>query len=131
MSCSSALSLSLSLCVCLSLALTRLSRHALVVQDGMVGETLIFRRRGEPDRQAGLRQQLPKRMRFVMDVSASMSRFNQWDRRLDRLAQATVLSCYAATRTETLAASASFLFKVSFSRGAKGACVLRSAARPS
>eukprot|EP01134_Creolimax_fragrantissima_P008370 CFRG8370T1 len=59
--------------------------------DGMMGEENIYKRRGEPDQQMGLHQAKPKRMAFVVDLSASMSRFNDWDKRLDRLADAVVM----------------------------------------
>lgn len=55
--------------------------------DGVTGEKLIYRRRGEPDKPMGLFQQKPKRLLFVVDVSASMVRFNGQDGRLDRMAQ--------------------------------------------
>ncbi|KNC84900.1 hypothetical protein SARC_02908 [Sphaeroforma arctica JP610] len=59
--------------------------------DGLLGEENIYKRRGEPDQQMGLHQAKPKRMAFVVDLSASMSRFNDWDKRLDRLADAMVM----------------------------------------
>jgi hypothetical protein len=43
--------------------------------------------------QLGLHQSKPKRMRFVVDVSASMARFNAWDQRLDRMAEMVVCVC--------------------------------------
>lgn len=59
--------------------------------DGATGETLIFRKRGEPTKKLGFRQRLPKRVLFALDTSASMSRGNAYDKRLDRMAQAVVL----------------------------------------
>merc|ERR1712050_259845 len=59
--------------------------------DGVTGEKLIYRRRGEPDKPAGLFQRKPKRLMFVIDVSASMSRFNVQDRRLDRMVQTVAM----------------------------------------
>jgi len=59
--------------------------------DGVTGEKLIYRRRMEPDKPMGHQQRKPKRLSFVMDVSASMSRFNGEDGRLDRMAQAVVM----------------------------------------
>lgn len=44
--------------------------------DGVAGEQLIYRLRGEPDKQAGLRQRLPKRLVFALDCSQSMNRGN-------------------------------------------------------
>jgi hypothetical protein len=39
----------------------------------------------------GAVQKLPKRLRFLMDVSSSMSYFNYTDRRLDRMLASTVM----------------------------------------
>ena len=36
-------------------------------------------------------QRLPKQLRFVMDVSSSMGRFNGSDRRLDRMAACSIM----------------------------------------
>lgn len=58
--------------------------------DGVTGEKLIYRRRKEPDVPMG-HQHKPKRLSFVMDVSASMSRFNGEDGRLDRMLQAVAM----------------------------------------
>ena len=41
----------------------------------MVGEKRIYRSRAE-DHSPSIRQDLPKRLHFAMDVSASMYRFN-------------------------------------------------------
>ena len=61
--------------------------------DGATGERNIFKRRGVPAApMVGSAQRLPKRLRFVMDVSSSMGRFNGSDRRLDRMAATTVLT---------------------------------------
>eukprot|EP00658_Telonema_sp_P-2_P061770 TRINITY_DN50439_c0_g1_i1.p1 TRINITY_DN50439_c0_g1~~TRINITY_DN50439_c0_g1_i1.p1 ORF type:complete len:534 (+),score=125.56 TRINITY_DN50439_c0_g1_i1:106-1707(+) len=59
--------------------------------DGVVGEKNVYMRRGEEDHSAGLSQDKPKRMSFVMDVSGSMYRFNSQDGRLDRLMQTAVM----------------------------------------
>ena len=59
--------------------------------DGVTGEKLIYRKRMEPDVPLGHQQKRPKRLSFVVDVSASMSRFNGEDGRLDRMVQALVL----------------------------------------
>jgi len=59
--------------------------------DGVTGEKLIYRRRMEPDVPVGHQQRKPKRLSFVMDVSASMYRFNGEDGRLDRMVQAVVM----------------------------------------
>merc|ERR1719436_1742543 len=59
--------------------------------DGVTGEKLIYRRRMEPDVPVGHQQKKPKRLAFVMDVSASMYRFNGEDGRLDRMAQSITM----------------------------------------
>jgi len=59
--------------------------------DGVTGEKLIYRKRIEPDVPMGHQMKRPKRLSFVMDVSASMSRFNGEDGRLDRMVQAIVM----------------------------------------
>lgn len=59
--------------------------------DGVTGDKLIYRRRMEPDVPIGHQQKKPKRVSFVMDVSASMYRFNGEDGRLDRMTQAVAL----------------------------------------
>jgi hypothetical protein len=38
----------------------------------VAGETLIYRRRGHPEKQSGLVQEKPKRVQFVLDLSNSM-----------------------------------------------------------
>ena len=43
--------------------------------------------RGEPEQEHGHEQQLPKRISFALDASASMARMNAWDGRLDRLCE--------------------------------------------
>ncbi|KNC71296.1 hypothetical protein SARC_16166, partial [Sphaeroforma arctica JP610] len=53
--------------------------------DGVTGESNIYKRRGEQPPIAGERQQNPKRIRFVMDLSGSMYRFNGFDGRLNRM----------------------------------------------
>ena len=59
--------------------------------DGATGEKAIFKRRGNADPLFGGIQKKPKRIRFVMDVSSSMNRFNGADRRLDRMAATTLM----------------------------------------
>ena len=60
--------------------------------DGATGERNIFKRRGVPSAPPiGQVQRLPKRLRFVVDVSSSMGRFNGADRRLDRTAACIVM----------------------------------------
>ncbi len=48
--------------------------------DGVTGERLIYKRRGEEDTPYGAMQQHPKRLLFVMDVSGSMYRCVLTDR---------------------------------------------------
>ncbi|KJE89891.1 hypothetical protein CAOG_008496 [Capsaspora owczarzaki ATCC 30864] len=59
--------------------------------EGLTGEKNIYRRRGEQLPEPGAPQQHPKRMRFVMDVSGSMYRFNGFDGRLDRMLEAALM----------------------------------------
>lgn len=60
--------------------------------DGATGEKSIFKRRANEDPMFGSHiQKKPKRLRFVMDVSSSMSHFNSSDRRLDRMAATTIM----------------------------------------
>jgi hypothetical protein len=60
------------------------------IVDGVIGDQNVYRKRGEDDQLFGAMQRLPKRLMFVMDVSASMSNFNA-DRRLDRMCATAVL----------------------------------------
>ncbi len=59
--------------------------------ESVVGEQNVFKRRQVPPVQLGLPQRKPKYIDLVVDVSASMARFNAWDQRLDRLAASMVL----------------------------------------
>jgi hypothetical protein len=59
--------------------------------DGATGERNIYKKRGNEDPMFGMIQKRPKRLRFVMDVSSSMSVFNGTDRRLDRMVATTVM----------------------------------------
>ncbi|KAJ1482812.1 hypothetical protein T484DRAFT_1802869 [Baffinella frigidus] len=59
--------------------------------DGAAGDHLIYRRRGAKPPDPGAPQIKPKRLRFVLDVSGSMYRFNSEDRRLERCCQMAVL----------------------------------------
>lgn len=59
--------------------------------DGIAGEKAIYKSRGKQKPLEGSPQEKPKRLRFVMDVSGSMARFNGQDNRLDRLLQVTLL----------------------------------------
>lgn len=59
--------------------------------DGASGEKLIYRRRAEPDLPIGYQQKKPKAISFVVDVSASMYRFNSDDGRMDRMLQAVAM----------------------------------------
>lgn len=60
------------------------------IADALAGEPRVFRRRAEvaPEDAWAL---LPKRMSFLFDLSASMSRFNSHDGRLDRSLEMAVL----------------------------------------
>ncbi|GBC05388.1 hypothetical protein RclHR1_00620028 [Rhizophagus clarus] len=52
--------------------------------EGLTGDRNIYKRRGENDPEIGFFQQRPKKMYFLFDLSASMYRFNSYDRRLER-----------------------------------------------
>ena len=57
--------------------------------DGLTGSRRVYRVRAEND--SALFQPLPKLLVFVVDCSASMERFNTFDRRLDRLLDCLVM----------------------------------------
>jgi hypothetical protein len=59
--------------------------------DGITGEKSVYKSRGKQKPMEGSPQEKPKRLRFVMDVSGSMARFNGTDRRLERLLQCTLM----------------------------------------
>lgn len=59
------------------------------IVDGITGDKNIFKRREQTSPLIqSFQQKLPKRVLFVMDISASMFRFNSQDQRLDRLVEA-------------------------------------------
>lgn len=59
-----------------------------LIVDGAAGEKAIYRRRTPNEAPStGSRARLPKRFKFVLDVSGSMYTFNRIDRRLDKLCQ--------------------------------------------
>eukprot|EP00039_Didymoeca_costata_P004596 m.74562 g.74562 ORF g.74562 m.74562 type:complete len:1871 (+) comp12470_c0_seq4:171-5783(+) len=58
--------------------------------EGLTGEQTIYKRRGKQEDPFGGVQKHPKRVKFVVDVSGSMYRFNGHDRRLERMLQ---MSC--------------------------------------
>jgi len=59
--------------------------------EGITGDRLIYKKRGKEEQFQGGFQEKPKRLRFVMDISGSMYRFNGQDKRLDRLIQVTAM----------------------------------------
>ncbi|RKP11361.1 hypothetical protein BJ684DRAFT_22079 [Piptocephalis cylindrospora] len=60
--------------------------------DGLAGEKNIYRRRGVADDRTHLMTAArPKRLHIIMDVSASMFRFNAHDGRLDRSLEAALM----------------------------------------
>ena len=61
------------------------------IVDGAAGDSNIYRRRAEKPPDPGAPQMRPKRLRFVLDVSGSMYRFNSEDRRLERCCQVAVM----------------------------------------
>ncbi|GAA5909649.1 hypothetical protein JCM8208_003837 [Rhodotorula glutinis] len=62
--------------------------------EGLTGEATVYKRRGQEKPELGAPQLKPKRIRFVVDVSASMYR-NQADGRLARSLEAVVMICEA------------------------------------
>ena len=58
--------------------------------DLAVGDKNVYKKRADVDPIFRI-QRLPKRIRFVVDMSSSMSRFNGVDRRLDRMAATLVM----------------------------------------
>ena len=60
--------------------------------EGIAGEKHVYKRRAMIDPSSGHRlSSMPKRLRFVVDCSGSMYRFNSYDKRLNRCLQATAL----------------------------------------
>jgi von Willebrand factor A domain-containing protein 8 len=59
--------------------------------EGIAGEKHVYKRRGMIDTLSGHHMPRPKRLRFVVDCSGSMYRFNSYDERLNRCLQATAL----------------------------------------
>ncbi|KAH8094432.1 ATPase [Aureococcus anophagefferens] len=56
----------------------------LMLVDGITGATNIYKRRSPDDAARLLSQQLPKRIKFVLDISGSMYTYNRLDGRLTR-----------------------------------------------
>jgi len=67
--------------------------------EGLTGERNIYKRRvdprDDPNRNLDQSSKKKKRLLFVMDVSASMYRFNGHDRRLQRLVETGIMVCEA------------------------------------
>ena len=63
--------------------------------EGLTGEKNIYRRRAEKEPEIGAPQLKPKRLKFVVDVSGSMYRFNGYDGRLDREMEACIMAMEA------------------------------------
>lgn len=61
--------------------------------DALAGEKDVFKRRGKADdsHTTSLRESEPMKIKMVVDVSASMYRFNGYDGRLQRLLEATLM----------------------------------------
>eukprot|EP01116_Phalansterium_solitarium_P021620 TRINITY_DN6799_c0_g1_i1.p1 TRINITY_DN6799_c0_g1~~TRINITY_DN6799_c0_g1_i1.p1 ORF type:complete len:352 (+),score=63.07 TRINITY_DN6799_c0_g1_i1:188-1243(+) len=57
----------------------------------ITGDRNVYKKRAEQPPQPGSPQEKPKRIRFVLDISGSMYRFNHQDKRLDRLILSTVM----------------------------------------
>lgn len=63
--------------------------------DGLTGEKSVYKRRGEKEPEMGAQQELPKKLRLLVDVSGSMYRFNGHDRRLEREMEAAIMAMEA------------------------------------
>ena len=61
------------------------------VVDALSGERDVFKRRGSPDANNSPLLSEPVTIRLLVDISASMYRFNGYDNRLQRLLEATVM----------------------------------------
>ncbi|KAJ3011525.1 UNVERIFIED_CONTAM: hypothetical protein HDU68_001637, partial [Siphonaria sp. JEL0065] len=59
--------------------------------EGIIGETTIYKTRGNEEQEFGLIQRKPKRVKIVFDVSGSMYRFNGLDGRLNRSLETALL----------------------------------------
>ncbi|GAB6029233.1 von Willebrand factor A domain-containing protein 8 [Chamberlinius hualienensis] len=59
--------------------------------EGITGEKNVFKRRGEQDPEPGSPQQLPKRLKLLVDVSGSMYRFNGYDGRMERTLESVLM----------------------------------------
>ena len=71
--------------------------------DAAIGERHVFKQRGVPPARLGAHQTKPKHMAFLLDASASMSRGDSFDGRLQRMAQ--VVGCCPATGHQWLSAT--------------------------
>ena len=75
--------------------------------DGLAGEKLIFKRRGDEGKRNDATSNnegrpSKKRIQFVMDVSGSMMRFNSMDGRLERTLSATLMIMEALPRKSSV-----------------------------
>ncbi|CAC9451998.1 von_Willebrand_factor_type_A_domain_containing_protein_-_putative [Leishmania infantum] len=59
--------------------------------EGIVGEKNVYKRRADSKETNPFQQQHKKRLVFVLDVSASMYRFNSMDQRLTKLLETTIM----------------------------------------
>ena len=59
--------------------------------DAAVGERTVFKQRGKPPQRLGAQQTKPKRLAFLLDASASMSRGDALDGRLRRMGATAAL----------------------------------------
>jgi len=73
----------------------RLQTHGeldeLMLVDGITGASNIYKRRTPDESATMLAQQLPKRIKFVLDISGSMYTYNRLDGRLTRVLQALIM----------------------------------------
>ncbi|KAL4221611.1 von Willebrand factor A domain-containing protein 8 [Mactra antiquata] len=63
--------------------------------DGLTGEKTVYKRRGEKEPEMGAQQELPKKLRLLVDVSGSMYRFNGHDGRLEREMETAIMTMEA------------------------------------
>ncbi|KAL7546025.1 hypothetical protein ACHAWF_009370 [Thalassiosira exigua] len=61
------------------------------IVDALAGERDVFRRRGNPDDAQHTLHSDPITIKLIVDISASMYRFNGYDQRLERLLEATLM----------------------------------------
>jgi hypothetical protein len=61
--------------------------------EGLTGEHSIYKKRGKEESDLNFHE-LPKRIKFVFDVSGSMFRFNTYDYRLNKSLETALMVCF-------------------------------------